>query len=231
MKKYLHIVIAVALAMSAGIFVWLFVNMNTPSVNVVITTVRLPVGAVINENHLTTKLVAKSILPADALTNPSDAIGRMLSHAVLADEILRREHVAAGGGSLVARLITAAPGKVAVDLPPEAAQGLTGLVMGDLVNVYGETAVDFGGGQVGSFVQKVADRAVVVAAPPTGARERTAIVLACAPEEELQIAQVLSNNKKVTLFLLPDEIATEENPAPENVIDENEGSGGYVSAE
>ena len=218
MRKYLHVVIAVLLAAASGVLVWLFVNLNTPSVNVVVTTARLPVGAVLNESYFTTRLVAKAILPADAITNPAEVTGKMLSHAVLADEILRREHVAVGGGSLVARLITAAPGKVAVDLPPEAAQGLSGLVMGDLVNVYGEVAVEFSGGQVGSMVQKVAERAVVVAAPPVGAREKTAIVLACEPEEELQLAQVLSNNKKVTLFLLPHETATEEAEGSEDRV-------------
>ncbi|MCL2766483.1 MAG: SAF domain-containing protein [Peptococcaceae bacterium] len=205
MKKYLHIIIAVTLAVSAGVFVWVFINLNTPSVNVVITTVKMPVGTVISENHITTRLVAKSVLPAGALTNPADAVGKVLAHAVLDGDILRQEHVATGKGSLVARLIAAAPGRVAVDLPPEAAQGLTGLTMGDTVNVYGEVYVDFGGGQIGAVIQKVADKAVVISAPQAVAKEKNAIIIACDPNEEQQIAQVLSHNKKVTLFLLPGE--------------------------
>ena len=215
MKKYLHVLIAVALAVAAGAFVWVFINVNTPSVNVVITTTRLPVGAIINENNITTRLVAKSVLPEGAVVNPADAVGKVLAHAVLEGDIIRQEHVAAGKGSLVARLMAAAPGRVAVDLPVEAAQGMTGLTMGDTVNIYGEIYVDFGGGQAGAAVQKVADKAIVITVPLAGAKDNGTIIIACSPEEEQQIAQVLSYNKKVTLFLLPGDTATEAAEAAE----------------
>lgn len=205
MKKYLHIIIAVALAIAAGVFVWIFVNVNTPSVNVVIATARMPVGVEIRESHITTKLAAKSVLPDGALTNPADAVGKTLAYAVLEGDIIRQEHIAAGKGSLAARLIAAAPGKVAVDLPPEAAQGLSGLTIGDVVNIYGDITVIYGNGQAGNSIEKVAEKAVIISAPPTGAKEKSAIIIACDPAEEQRIAQVLSNNKKVTLFLLPGE--------------------------
>ena len=195
-------VIAVVLAIAAGVLVWVFININTPSVSVVLTTTGMPAGTVIRESQITTKLVAKAVLPPGAITNPAEAIGQALGFTVLADEILRQEHLAVGRGSLVARLIATAPGRVAVDLPVEAASGLSGLVMGDLVDVFGEVSVYYDGG-VANSIEKVAAQAVIITAPPAGARDNTAIVIACTVEEEAKIAQVLSQNKKVTLFLLP----------------------------
>ena len=216
MKRYLHIVIAVILAAGAGVAAWMFININTPSVNVVTTNARMSAGTLIQTNQISTKLVARSVLPADAITDPGLVIGRVLNYGVLGDEILRLEHIAVDKGSLLARLIATAPGMVAVDLSPETAQGLTGLSVGDLVNVYGEIAVNTGGGQVATLIDKVANRSIVLYAPATASRDKTAIIIACKPEEEHRLAQVLSNNKKVTLFLQPGGVEDEDGAIPED---------------
>ena len=146
LKKYLHIVLAVALATGGGLSAWYFINSNTPTEKVVITQGKLPSGTVIDNSNISTKLVSKSAIPPGAIAKPEEVIGKTLNIPVLGDEILQKDHVVAGKGSLAARLATTAPGRVAVDLPQETAQGLKGLEVGDKVNVYGEVGVPTGDG-------------------------------------------------------------------------------------
>ena len=206
MKKYLHVILAVVLAVAAGLIVSMFISNNTPSVNVVVSTTRLSAGTVLQSNYVTTRMVAKSLLPGDAITDVNAVTGMVLNYPVLEGDVLREEHVTAGRGSLMARLMNTAPGKVAVDLPAETAQGLTGLSVGDEVNVYGEAVVMYNG-EYGTSIEKVADRAQIIYAP--GSTGNGAIIIACTPEEEKSLAYVLSSSKKVTLFLLQPDPADE----------------------
>ncbi|PHJ39963.1 hypothetical protein P378_00135 [Desulforamulus profundi] len=204
LKKYLHIVLAVALAAGAGLSAWYFINSNTPTQKVVITQGKLPSGTILNSSNISTKLVSKSAIPPGAITNPDEVIGKTLNIPVLSNEILQKDHVAAGIGSLAARLASVAPGKVAVDLPQETAQGLKGLEVGDKVNVYGEIGVSTGDGKAATMVEKVASNAIVLFAPTNQDMrpdKSGAIIIACDPSEEQKIAQVLTGGKKVTLFL------------------------------
>lgn len=203
-KKYLHIVLAVALATGGGLSAWYFINSNTPTEKVVVTKGKLPSGTIINDSNISTKLVSKSALPPGAITNPNEVIGKTLNIPVLDNEILQKDHVTAGKGSLAARLATVAPGKVAVDLPQETAQGLKGLEVGDRVNVYGEVGVSTGEGKAATMVDKVAANAIVLYVPNNQEMQPDktgAIIIACDPSEEQKIAQVLTGGKKVTLFL------------------------------
>lgn len=164
-------------------------------------------GTVISPAYVGTKLVAKSVLPPDPITKPEDVIGKTLTVTVLNDEILRKEHIIAGKGSLNARLAAVAPGHVAVDLPQESAQGLKGLEIGDKVNVYGEVGVAGPDGKGATAVQRVASNAIILYAPSTSKSDikevkNEAIIIACTPQEEQKIAEVLTKGKKVTLFLL-----------------------------
>jgi len=204
LKKYLHIVLAVALAAGGGLSAWYFINSNTPTEKVVITSGKLSSGTIINSSHISTKLVSKSALPPGAITNPDEVIGKTLNIPVLGSEILQKDHVAEGKGSLAARLATVAPGKVAVDLPQETAQGLKGLEVGDKVNVYGEVGVPTGDGKAATMVEKVASNATVLFAPinqDMRPDKSGAIIIACDPAEEQKIAQVLTGGKKISLFL------------------------------
>ncbi|SHF61586.1 Flp pilus assembly protein CpaB [Desulforamulus putei DSM 12395] len=203
-KKYLHIVLAVALATGGGLSAWYFINSNTPTEKVVVTQGKLPSGTILNSSNISTKLVSKSAIPPGAITNPDEVMGKTLNIPVLGNEILQKDHVTAGKGSLAARLATVAPGKVAVDLPQETAQGLKGLEVGDRVNVYGEVGVSTGEGKAATMVDKVAANAIVLYVPNNQEMQPDktgAIIIACDPSEEQRIAQVLTGGKKVTLFL------------------------------
>ncbi len=202
-KKYLHILLALLLAAGGGGAAYTYIQANTPSVNVVKINAKIPPGTVITGQHIHTQRVAKAILPPDAVTRPEEALGKTLTMTVLGEDILRKEHIVAGKGSLVARLSTVAPGKVAVDLPQEAAQGLIGLEIGDKVNVYGEVALATADGKAATTVDKVAVNATILSAPLGEEKmgQNQAIILACDPQEEQQIARVLAGGKKVTLFL------------------------------
>jgi Flp pilus assembly protein CpaB len=204
LKKYLHILLAIMLAAGAAVAGLSFINANTPTVKVVASTTKIPVGTVINSNHVKTKLVAKSSLPPNTVTKPEEVIGKTTTMTLLNGDILRKEHVIAGKGSLNAKLVTQAPGRVAVDLPKESAQGLIGLETGDRVNIYGETSIIGPDGKAGSQVQKVAGGAMILYAPPADIKKdnrSTSIIIACLPEEEANIADVLTRGKRVTLFL------------------------------
>jgi len=205
LKKYLHIVLAVALATGGGMSAWYFINSNTPTEKVVVTKGKLPSGTIINDSNISTKLVSKSALPPGAITRPEDVLGKTLNIPVLGNEILQKDHVTAGKGSLAARLATVAPGKVAVDLPQETAQGLKGLEVGDKVNVYGEVGVPTGDGKAATKTDKIADNAVVLFAPTNQQDMRPdksgSIIIACDPSEEPKIAQALESGKKIALFL------------------------------
>lgn len=204
LKKYLHIVLAVALATGGGLSAWYFINSNTPTEKVVVTQGKLPSGTILNSSNISTKLVSKSAIPPGAITNPDEVMGKTLNIPVLGNEILQKDHVTAGKGSLAARLATVAPGKVAVDLPQETAQGLKGLEVGDRVNVYGEVGVSTGEGKAATMVDKVAANAIVLYVPNNQEMQPDktgAIIIACDPSEEQRIAQVLTGGKKVTLFL------------------------------
>ncbi len=205
-KKFLHIILALVLAAGGGMAVWWFINSNTPTEKVVVTRGNLAVGTVISPDHIATKLVAKSVMPPNTITKPEEVVGKTLTMSVLGNEILRREHIITGKGSLNARLATIAPGRVAVDLPSESAQGLKGLEIGDIVNIYGEVGVAGPDGKGATAVEKVATGSIILYAPRTdkaeGIKSRNeAIIIACDPSEEKNIADVLTRGKKVSVFL------------------------------
>lgn len=182
---------------------WFFIQSQTPTERVVVTQGKLPVGTVINPQHVTTKLVAKAMLPQGAVTKPEDATGKTLVMPVLGGDILRQEHIVAGQGSLNARLISVAPGRVAVDLPQEAAAGLRGLDMGDKVNLYGEIGVVSDDGSSATAVEMVAKDAIILYAPNVDNKRSgvDALIVGVLPEEEKRIADVLTRGKRVTVFL------------------------------
>lgn len=207
LKKYLHIILALILAAGGGMAGWWFINSNTPTEKVVVTQGNLAVGTVISPSHVTTKLVAKSVMPPNTITKPEEVVGKTLTMSVLGDEILRKEHIITGKGSLNARLATIAPGRVAVDLPPESAQGLKGLEIGDIVNIYGEVGIAGPDGKGATAVEKVATGSIILYAPRTDktdsikSSKNEAIIIACDPNEEQKIADVLTRGKKVSVFL------------------------------
>ncbi|WP_031516989.1 Flp pilus assembly protein CpaB [Desulfofalx alkaliphila] len=200
-KKILHILIALVLAAGAGFSVWYFLNINNPTVKVVVTRDKLPIGTVVSPNDVTTKLVAKSVMPPNAISDVNDVVGKTVVATVFRDEVLRKEHVATNKGSLQAILETIAPNRVAVDLPPDAARGLKGLSVGDKVNIYGEVAFIASDGNAATQISKVATNAIVLYSPDRSKNNNEAIIIACTPEEEKQIANVLTMGKNVTVFL------------------------------
>ena len=198
LKKYLHVVVAIALALAACISVYFFTSSYTPTVKVVETTSKLTPGRVINSSHITTNLYAPADVPKDAITNEKDVLGKTVVVTALEKQVLRKEHITSKQGSLQTLLASVAPGRVAVDLPSEAGQGLNGLEIGDKVNVYGEIGTVDENGQGYSKIDQVALHATILNVPKD---DRGAIIIALTPEEEKKVADVLTRGKRVTLFL------------------------------
>ncbi|OPX89550.1 MAG: hypothetical protein A4E53_01473 [Pelotomaculum sp. PtaB.Bin104] len=103
-----------------------------------------------------------------------------------------------------------APGRVAVDLPADTAPGLTGVAIGDRVDLYSEMAVvDQTGKSVASSVGPVAKGAVLIGTPnnnndkQTGPVEKGAYIVAVSPDEQKNVADSAVRGKKFTVFLLP----------------------------
>jgi len=211
-KRYTHIVIAVILAGIAGLGVYYYVNTNIPSQKVIVSATRLPVGTTISSEMVKYELYPKSSLPGDVISSPEDVLGKTVTIGVLENSLIREGNLVEGSkGSLSVRLNAMAPGKNAVDLPPETAQGLFGVSIGDLVEIHTETGVvDATGKSVSNRVEKVAKDAVVLSTPYSKNDKASSeqvdngcFVVAVTPAEEENIADGIVRGKKFSLFLLP----------------------------
>ncbi|KJR99718.1 MAG: hypothetical protein VR68_08255 [Peptococcaceae bacterium BRH_c4a] len=212
LKKIAHILIAVLLASMAGGMVWHYVKINTPSEKVAVAAVKLPIGAVIAPEHVVLKDYPASVLPEDAEKSLQDLLGKtVVSGTIFKGEIMRRGHTASDLGSLKAVLNSVAPGREAMDLPAETANGLKGVAVGDRVNVFSEISVQIGK-DAASMVDCVAKEAVIVRVPPASSEKdnslgaatvKGAYIIAVTPEEAKKVAEGIVRGKKFSISLLP----------------------------
>lgn len=211
-KKFMHIFIAVILALTAGLIVWYYIQANVPTVNVVIAKTRLSVGTTIGPQHVTVIQRPKVAVPMDAITDPKDVLGKtVVMGTVLNEDVIRKQHIDAGKGGLTARLATLAPGRAASDLPVETSSGLTGLNIGDKVNIYSEVGVPSGSGAAGMVVP-VAQEAIILATPDEKGKQsegqlstsagKGSYIIAVLPEETQKVAEAIVRGKKFSIFLL-----------------------------
>jgi len=212
LKKISHILIAILLASMAGGMVWYYVKINTPSEKVVVAAVKLPIGAVIAPEHVVLKDYPASVLPFDAERTLQNVVGKtVVSGTIFQGELLRQGHTASDLGSLKAVLNSMAPGREAMDLPAETANGLRGLAVGDRVNVFSEIAVQVGK-DAATMVDCVAKEAVIIRVPPISAGKdnslaaagvKGAYVIAVTPEEAKKVSEGIVRGKKFSISLLP----------------------------
>lgn len=211
LKKISHILIAVLLASMAGGMVWYYVKINTPSEKVVVAAVKLPIGAVIAPEHVALKDYPASVLPEDAEKSLQNVVGKtVVSGTIFQGEVMRRGHTASDLGSLKAVLNSLAPGREAMDLPAETANGLRGVAVGDRVNVFSEIAVQVGK-DAATMVDCVAKEAVIVRVPPAAGKDNSlaaatvkgAYIIAVTPEEAKKVSEGIVRGKKFSISLLP----------------------------
>lgn len=209
-KKYAHVMMSLVLACLAGLGVYYYVNLSIPSQKVIVSAGRIPVGTTITSQMLRQEVHPKSSLPGDAISNPEEALGRTVTVGILENSPVREGHlVESDQGRMSVRLKTIAPGKNAVDLPPETSPGLFGITIGDVVEIYTETGVaDETGRSAANRVEKVAENAIVLSTPysendSVDQFEKGSFIVAVTPEEEEKIADGIVRGKKFTLFLLP----------------------------
>ncbi|MHB8156833.1 MAG: SAF domain-containing protein [Desulfocucumaceae bacterium] len=208
-KKISHILFAILLASAAGVVVWYYIGINTPSAKVVVASSKLPVGTVIGNKSIAEKEYPLMAVPPDAIQSAQEVVGKtVVSGMVFAGDVLRKGHVTSDTGSLKAVLNSLAPGKEAIDLPADSAAGLRGVTAGDLVNVFTEITV----AKDVTSVECVAAGAVILKVPSTSsdkdnslssAAAKGAYVIAVTPEEAKKVAEGNVRGKKFSLSVLP----------------------------
>lgn len=211
LKKISHILIAIIMAIIAGVIVWYYVDINTPSQKVVVTQGKYPIGTVIGPEHVALKDYPASVIPKDAEKSLQNVLGKtVVSGTIFQGEVLRQGHIASDLGSLKAVLNSVAPGREAIDLPAETANGLKGLAVGDRVNVFSEIAVQVGK-DAASTVDCVAKEAIIVRVPASSGKDNSmaaasskgAYIIAVTPEEAKKVSEGIVRGKKFSISLLP----------------------------
>ncbi|SFH34293.1 Flp pilus assembly protein CpaB [Desulfotomaculum arcticum] len=211
-KKYMHIILAIILAAAAGYGVLYMINLNAPTVPVTTAREKLPIGTVITNQNIKIEKYPKIAVPDDAVFDKNQVIGKTVFEGpVLQDDIIRLQHVKDNTGSLVALLNTLAPGREAVDLPSGTATGLSGVAVGDKVDIYGE--VDFiDQGKAATTTTKVAQGAIILKVPG-GNKDASgpvdvegAYVVAIQPKEAENVNNGIVKGKKFSITLLSPEV-------------------------
>lgn len=202
LKKIMHILVALLLAVVAGGLVWYYVMSMTPSKSVVVATKQLNIGTIIKDSDVTIKRYPDVAIPKTAVTDKGQVIGKtVVSGVVFEGDVLRTGHVSEGKGSLQALLTTIAPGREAIDLPEETAPGLSGVSEGDVIKVYTEYQLDANT----TIVDIVANEAVVLKTPSTLEKgsSKPAYIIAVKPNEAKLISDGIVRGKKFAVSLLP----------------------------
>lgn len=211
LKSGSHIFIATILALVAGLLIYYYSHINTPTKKVIVAATRLSIGTTVTPDMVQydTRPIAK--LADDAITKPEDVIGKTVSFGVLENEVIRKANLTAGKGGLAVRLTTLAPGRVATDLPLEAAPGLSGMNIGDHLDIYSEVVVADPAGKTGAnMTVAVAQDAILIGTPSIsndkqqpGQSEKGTYIVAVKPEEKKNFAESSVHGKKYKVFLLP----------------------------
>jgi pilus assembly protein CpaB len=152
-----------------------------PGRPVVVAAVDLPRGTTLTPDVLESRDLPAELVPPEAITSPSGALGRPLAADILAGEVITSSRLAPAGGpvaSLVPEGLRAMT--VTVDLPPGA------VAPGDLVDVMATYAT----GQ--TYTETVVEGAEVLSAGRAGGEEGFAgaatLILLVAPESAERLA-------------------------------------------
>lgn len=211
LKRYLHILTAAVLACAAGLGLYYYAHINTPTQKVIVAATGLPAGTTVTPDMVKYDLYPKAKLPDDVITKPEDVIGKTVTVSVLENSVVRKANLTAGKGGLAVRLATLAPGRVATDLPLEAAPGLSSMNIGDHLDIYSEVVVaDPAGKTAGNMTVPVAQDAILIGTPNNsndkktpGPDEKGTYIVAVKPEEKKNFAESSVHGKKYKVFLLP----------------------------
>jgi len=196
LKNNITLLIALLLAVLAGSMVYVTLSRQSPSVPVVIATKNLSIGTVIEKDDVTVKMLPPVAVPDNSYKNVDKVIGMAVTAGpIIREDIVRAPHLAVYG-SLHSTLQTLAPaGWVAVELPKEAGEGMTGIRRGDRVNIC--TEVPLGEGTV---VDRLVEGAIVISVPD--AEKKTSNFIVAVPSEyEVPVAELIVRNKPVTITL------------------------------
>ena len=203
--KNMPVVMSFVFALAAALLVYTALSAARPTEAVVVAVKTISVGETVKQDDVTVKQVPSAAVPASAVRRAADAVGKtVVAGPVIAGDIVRAEHLSTAGSLLAALQTFAPPGWVAVELPQNTAVAMVGLRRGDRVDVYGETPVP-----QGTTVTKVAEGAVILATPWSGAPSGSQgtpegprqYVVAVPPDRAHAIATMTVLNKRATLVL------------------------------
>lgn len=197
-KKNTPVVVALILALIAGILVYVTLKAAQPSTPVVVASVNLSIGETIAPNSITVKNYPASVVPATSFSSAQQVVGKTVTAApVLSGDMVRSEHLSVEGSLISALLSFSPPGWVAVELPDGTGMGLGGIRRGDQVNIYADAP------QAGTA--PVVKNAVILSTPWTvigGQEKAKSYVVAVPPDRGPALAELLVLNKRVAIVLV-----------------------------
>jgi Flp pilus assembly protein CpaB len=202
-KKHIHMAVALLISCLAGFLIWYYLNLNIPSVPVLIISEKVSIGEEINSKSVQIKTYPKSAVPRGALSSLSQIAGKtVVSGTLFPGDIIRDIHLAFDNKSLRSILNQLAPGKEAIDLPAGTASGFSGISEGDHVKVFTEVVY----GQDMVRVEPVVEDSIVLKTPQKEKKDINSMetyVIAVTPEESIKIAEGIVTGKKFSCSLLP----------------------------
>ncbi|WP_299804699.1 Flp pilus assembly protein CpaB [uncultured Shewanella sp.] len=122
---------------------WLKTNTKTETVgmtsNVITMVTEVPLGTIIERKHLALTPVADNLIPEGAITDITEAEGKVVKHRLYQGEVLRKERLTPKGeGSTLASLIT--PTMRAVTIRVNDVVGVAGFLLPgnrvDIINIF-----------------------------------------------------------------------------------------------
>jgi pilus assembly protein CpaB len=110
-------------------------ELDEEQVNVVVTTVALPIGTIIDDKHVRLAVFSKSLLPENTLEQLDDVLGKVVKAPLYKGDIVRKERLAVqGDGSYLASLIST--NKRAVTIRVNDVNGVAGFILpGNTVDI------------------------------------------------------------------------------------------------
>lgn len=214
-KKNFSVIIALVIAIVAGILIYYAVSTQTLTTPIVVAKNTIMVGEEIKSEDVMVVQYPASIAPGTSFSSVGSILGAtVINGPIIAGNVVRSENIS-DEGTLRATLNTYAtePGWTAIELPPGGAAGMSALRQGDKVDIYSE----IGDPEQGTVIGLVCQNAIILDKPATDESEQfiVAVPIGNAPA----VAELIIRGKPMTLALNNSEVIVQQ-PAPAEPVAE-----------
>ncbi len=196
-KKNFSIIIALVIALVAGVLIYFGVSAQVSTTPVVVAKSNIMVGDTIQTEDLVVLPYPSAIVPASSYNNVSQVIGAtVINGPIISGNLVRSENVT-DDGAIRASLETYVEdlGWTAIELPPGGAYGMSGLRRGDKVDIYTEV----GHAEEGMIISAICENAIVLDKPTPEVSDQ--FIVAVPKEYAPVVAELIIRDKPMTLAL------------------------------